>query len=378
MTTTLAGPVEDAAAPERRVVVLGPNWFATVMGTGIVAVAAASLPWRPEPLLLAARGAWVVAAVLLVTVTAATVLHHRRQGTGPGRYLGDPALVHFHGAAAMAPLTVGAGALLVGRPVLGAAVAVAVAVVLWVVGTLLGLATALLLPAHVRRRGWYRPEQAGGAWLMPVVPPMVSAATGPLLLPHLPAGAPRAVLVGLCLALFVLALALSAVVLVALGRRLVRHGVGPAAAVPTLFLVLGPLGQSVTAAHTIGAGASQDRPGRGTALGLAYGLPVWVLAVACLVAASAVLLRTAVRTGVPFSMTWWSFTFPVGTVVTGTSALAARTGSALLADAAVVLFVVLVAAWLVVAARTLGGLRDGTLLRPVPHPPSGAPAPQRR
>ena len=35
-------------------------------------------------------------------------------------------------------------------------------------------------------------------------------------------------------------------------------------------------------------------------------------------------VKTA-RAGLPFSLTWWSFTFPVGTVVTGTSQLALYT-----------------------------------------------------
>ena len=80
-------------------------------------------------------------------------------------------------------------------------------------------------------------------------------------------------------------------------------------------------------------------------------------------------------------MTWWSFTFPVGTVVTGTSALSAATGSAVLADLAVTLYVLLVAAWLLVAGRTVAGLRGGSLLRPAGGPvggPTGAPAPRSR
>jgi hypothetical protein len=41
---------------------------------------------------------------------------------------------------------------------------------------------------------------------MPVVPPMVSAATGALLLPHTPAGQPRLTLLPACSAMFGLSL----------------------------------------------------------------------------------------------------------------------------------------------------------------------------
>ncbi|HWJ84186.1 MAG TPA: hypothetical protein VNR62_02085 [Cellulomonas sp.] len=54
----------------------------------------------------------------------------------------------------------------------------------------------------------------------------------------------------------------------------------------------------------------------------------------------------------PFGLPWWSFTFPVGTVVTGTSALAAATGAALFSWAAVALYLALVGAWAVVGTAT--------------------------
>ena len=66
-------------------------------------------------------------------------------------------------------------------------------------------------------------------------------------------------------------------------------------------------------------------------------------------------LRTARAAGgrLPFALTWWSFTFPVGTCVTGTIALAARSSDTALRDVAVVLYVLLALAWLVVAMRTV-------------------------
>ena len=72
-----------------------------------------------------------------------------------------------------------------------------------------------------------------------------------------------------------------------------------------------------------------------------------------------------------FALTWWSFTFPVGTCVTGTSQLALHTDLGLFRWSAVILFVVLLAAWVLVLNRTARGSFRGTLLTPPlvsPHP----------
>lgn len=79
--------------------------------------------------------------------------------------------------------------------------------------------------------------------------------------------------------------------------------------------------------------------------------------------AAAVTLRTVRRRGLPFTLTWWSFTFPLGTCVTGTNLLVERLGTPALAAVATALYVLLVAAWLVVGARTVhGALVRGNLL----------------
>ena len=77
-------------------------------------------------------------------------------------------------------------------------------------------------------------------------------------------------------------------------------------------------------------------------LGVLYGVPVWGFAVLWTAIAAAITLRTA-RRHLPFSLTWWSFTFPVGTCVTATTTLAVQTGSAVLRVAAAVWYAALVA-----------------------------------
>ena len=56
----------------------GPNWFASVMGTGIVATAAATLPVQWPGLREFATVVWVLAAGWLVVLTAAEIVHWAR------------------------------------------------------------------------------------------------------------------------------------------------------------------------------------------------------------------------------------------------------------------------------------------------------------
>jgi C4-dicarboxylate transporter/malic acid transport protein len=363
-----ARPSADRVRPVGRpgLAYVGPNWFAAVMGTGIVANAAATLPFHVPGLLGVAAGIWVLDALLLVVLGLATARHwsgHRDVARG---HLAHPVMGNFYGAPAMALMTVGAGALLVGTPVLGQQAAVAVDAVLWTAGTLLGLGTAVVVPYLAFTSGGAEPDAAFGGWLMPVVPPMVSAATGPLLLPHLPAGQWQLALQLACTMMFGLTLLASLVIITLLWGRLVQHSLPAAATVPTLWIVLGPLGQSVTASHVLGGSAVDVLPAPyGTAfeaMGLVYGAPVWGFAMLWLALAVAVTVRTA-RRGLPFTLTWWSFTFPVGTVVTGTSGLAALTGADFLVVAAGLFYLALVAVWLLVATRTVRHVHDGRLLR---------------
>ncbi len=167
--------------------------------------------------------------------------------------------------------------------------------------------------------------------------------------------------------MFGMSLLASLIIITLLWSRLARYKVGAAAAVPSLWVVLGPLGQSITAANALGAqaghaGLPAPYPTAAHAFGLFYGLPVWGFAMLWAAIAITITARTA-RSGLPFSLTWWSFTFPVGTVVTGTAALAVATGSDLFRVAASVFFAGLLVAWLVVGVRTARGVRSGLLLR---------------
>jgi tellurite resistance protein TehA-like permease len=66
----------------------------------------------------------------------------------------------------------------------------------------------------------------------------------------------------------------------------------------------------------------------------------------------------------PFALTWWSLTFPVGTFVTGTTQLANHTELPAFSVAAVVAYVALLGTWALVAVQTARGSVGGSLFAP--------------
>lgn len=369
-TATSHGLLRDLDSPGSMIEHITPNWFASVMGTGIVATAAATLPVQNIVLHVAAVVMWLLASTALVVVSALFAAHwlaHRRVALA---YTAHPVMMQFYGAPPMALLTVGAGASLVGVDILGQSLATSIFVVLWTVGTALGLATSVVVPYVMITRRRIADTVALPAWLMPVVPPMVSASTGALLLPHIADGQWRlAMLVG-CYALFGLALVTGLMVTTAVLGRLLHGDVLPVQAAPTIWITLGVIGQSVTAANLLGADAAMvftgDRSEVATALhaaGILFGTVMGGFGAMMFALATALTLHAA-RRGLRFSLAWWSFTFPIGTCVTGAAALGRALESSAVEALAVVLFAVLVTAWTTVATRTVREAYRGRVFLP--------------
>ncbi|MGI5200056.1 TDT family transporter [Spirillospora sp. CA-108201] len=356
---------------------LGPNWYAAVMGTSIVANGANALPVDVPGLHAFAVAVWAGSLLMLLALMAARAVHFARHAdVARSQLLDNPATAVFYGCPPMAMLAVGYGTLMLGPEVLGARTAVALDAVLWTLGTLYAVLAAAGVPYLMITR--HRPGPANPTWLLPVVAPMVAAALGPALVPHLPEGQARATLLFGCYGLFGASLLATLVLLPGIWARLAGGPPSPVALTPTLFLVLGPLGQSTTAVVQMANAAGQAAPGYAAAMrafAVLYGAPVMGFALLWLAIAATANLR-ALRGGMPFAMTWWAFTFPVGTCVTGASGLARITGLDALTDVAVLLYVLLVTAWAVAGVQTVRGALSGRLFLPaVPRPAPLRPLP---
>jgi C4-dicarboxylate transporter/malic acid transport protein len=317
---------------------------------------------------------WVIAAVLLAVLIVLVGGHWLRHPRVARTHARNPQMAHFYGAAPMAMMTVGAGAVLVSGDLIGQRTAVNLDWVLWTAGTLGGLFTAVSIPFLMFTQLHVEPDAAFGGWLMPVVPPMVSAATGALLIPHMAPGTGRETMLYGCYAMFGLSFAASMNIIAMIWSRLVLYGTSGSARVPTLWIVLGPLGQSITAAGLLATSASTGVVDRKladamNAFAIIFGVSVWGFAVLWIALATSLTVRT-LRRGMPFALTWWSLTFPVGTFVTGTAQLATHTHLPAFKVAAAIAYVGLLLTWILVTVRTVRGSMRGNLLN---LPPSSDP-----
>ena len=348
---------------------LGPNWFASVMGTGIIANAAASLPVFSDKLHGFALIVWCLASFMLIGLVFATcALLFQRQNVWK-KHFRDPMMAQFYGAPPMAMLTVAGGTLLLGDNVIGQEFAHKITWALWFIGTITGLGSAIIIPYRLFTKFQVRQDSAFGGWLMPVVPPMVSAAIGAMLVPYAPVGVLRETMFYLCFSMFGLSLVAALIIISMIWSRLAHHGTSGTSRVPTLWIVLGPLGQSMTAAGILGTVAKAALPSQiahGFELfAVLYSVPIFgfVLLWTCL---ATLLTLRARRRQMRFALTYWAFTFPVGTCVTGIAQLAHHTGLPLFKWASIFYYIGLLIAWAVAAFGTTKGMITGHLFRPPP------------
>ncbi|TKB06949.1 C4-dicarboxylate ABC transporter [Desulforhopalus sp. IMCC35007] len=337
------------------------------MGTGIIANASATLPLFSDRLHFFALLIWCLASLMLTGLMVATFIFFL-QGRGAwARHFSDPMMAQFYGAPPMAMLTIAGGAFLLGETIIGQNLAYTIAWFLWFFGTIAGLASAIVIPYRLFTKFKVRQDSAFGGWLMPVVPPMVSATIGAMLVPTAPEGVLRETMFYLCFSMFGLSFFAAMIIISMIWSRLAHHGTSGTSRVPTLWIVLGPLGQSMTAAGVLGNVAAGALPshiaGAFKLFAVLYSVPVFgfVLLWTCL---ATLLTIRAHRRQMRFALTYWAFTFPVGTCVTGIALLFHHTGLPLFAWASLFFYTGLLIAWAVAAFGTTKGMITGYLFRP--------------
>ncbi len=309
---------------------LGPQWFATVMGLAGLALAwAAAVPTMGPAAEWVARGIGGFAALLFLGLLA---LFSRRGQLHPEALTAD--LLHPVRHAFFATITVALILLAtLGHALFGVSV---VWTSLWLIACLLQFAVTVWVLSR-----WWRGNNIGGFQWPGITPVLIIPVVGNVLAPlaGVPLGQHEWAAVQFGVGLF-----LWPVVLTLIMARIGVHGLWPDRLLPTGFILVAP--PAIVGLALLRFGAAQ-----------AWAQGCWGIALFFLLWASQVLKPMLAQ---PFSMAWWALSFPLAAFAALTLRLA-PTGQPFTFLA----MPVLALATLVIAALclwTVRGLQQGTLL----------------
>jgi C4-dicarboxylate transporter/malic acid transport protein len=361
-SSATTGQAPNAARPDFDTIVrnFAPSWFAAVMGTGVLAVNSFNFGQTYPP--LHAVG-WVVHwcnvgfFLLLIGPWILRWIWYRPAAVAALRH---PVTSQFYATIAIALLVLGLQFVLYGHDL-------RLAAAIWGAGVLLTILFGFLAPWVLFTSDQVTLEHVHPGMFIPPVGLTVIPLAGNLLAAQATGVAKEGLLVldfaslgaGFFLWLGLLALTVHAFII---GPPL------PGEMVPTVWINLGPIGVSIVSLIGLVAAApfvTVKEPIDVGAL-LLWGFGVWWL-----VMALSMTLHRRVLRDLPFSLTWWAFTFPLGAFAAASYRLGTLFHLHSVWVVGLLAYALLLVLWSAAFVNTVLGVFRGTLFAPP------APAPTK-
>ena len=344
-----------------------PNWFAATMGTGVLALALAQLPVHIPGVHTFAEGLWLFNIGLFILFSVLYGARWVLYFDEARRIFGHSTVSMFFGTIPMGLATIINGFLVFGVPRWGEGM-VQVAEVLWWIDVAMALGCGVLIPYLMFTRQDHSIDQMTAVWLLPVVAAEVAAASGGLLAPYLSDTAMQFHVLITSYVLWAFSVPVAFSILTILILRMALHKLPHESMAASSWLALGPIGTGALGLLLLGADAPAIFAANGLArigeivegLGLISGVILWGVGLWWIVMAALITIRYF-RSGIPFNLGWWGFTFPLGVYSLATLRLGSMLHLSFFDVAGCVLVLALALMWLLVGTRTVQGAYRGEL-----------------
>lgn len=344
-----------------------PNWFTATMGTGVVAMILAQLPFASSVLFMLATKLWQFNILLFITFSILYSLRWILFPTEAKQIFNHPNMSLFLGAIPMGLATIVNGFLSFGVHLYGD-IAIQIATYLWYLDVFLAVLIAWVVPFCMFSCQDHQLQRMTAVWLLPIVACEVAASSAGLLLQHLAADHHALAILIMGYVLWGISVLPAFAILTILMLRLALHQLPEKEVAISSWLCLGPIGTGALALLLLGQQAPRILNAVGLeelativpAIGIIGGLVLlgfglWWFGIAVL---------TTVRhasTGIPFNLGWWGLTFPFGVFILAIFNLAHQLQFNFLTYIAVALSIVLLALWALVMKKTVVGAYSGQL-----------------
>nr|WP_314486228.1 TDT family transporter [uncultured Pseudomonas sp.] len=365
--STVLRPFSQLQHPREVIRQFTPNWFAATMGTGVLALALAQLPVQLPGVRIFAEGLWLFNIGLFILFSALYGARWVLFFDEARRIFGHSTVSMFFGTIPMGLATIINGFLVFGVPRWGDAM-VQVAEVLWWVDVAMALGFGVIIPYLMFTRQDHTIDQMTAVWLLPVVAAEVAAASGGLLAPYLTDTVMQFHVLITSYVLWAFSVPVAFSILTILILRMALHKLPHESMAASSWLALGPVGTGALGLLLLGADAPAIFAANGLAgmgeivegVGLIAGVILWGVGLWWIVMAAMITVRYF-RSGIPFNLGWWGFTFPLGVYSLATLRLGSVLHLTFFNVAGCVLVLALALMWLVVGKRTLVGAYRGEL-----------------
>ncbi|WP_249672133.1 TDT family transporter [Pseudomonas abieticivorans] len=365
---TATRPFSQLQHPREVIRQFTPNWFAVVMGTGVLALALSLMSPTWPAVHALARGLWLLGMAQFVLFSALYLARWVLFFDEARRIFGHSTVSMFIGTIPMGLATLLNGYWLFGLPQWGDG-AVPLVEALWWLDVGMALLCGVGIPFLMFTRQAHSIDQMTAVWLLPVVAAEVAAASGGLLAPHLadPAAQLRVLVTSYVLWAFSVPVAFA--ILTILLLRMALHKLPHENMAASSWLALGPIGTGALGMLVLGAHAPQVFAANAVlpvvgqvaqGLGVIAAISLWGFGLWWMLLAVLITLRY-LRSGIPFNLGWWGFIFPLGVYTLATVRLGEVLHMSFFTVVGQVLVVVLALMWLMVFGKTVRGAWRGEL-----------------
>ncbi len=329
-----------------------PSWFASVMGTGILAMNSffysSYLPFLKD----FAYGLFYFNVLLFFILLVPWILRwviFRKEALND---LEHPVISNFYSTIAVGMLVLSSNFIVLGKYML-------VGEIFWFVGAILTIFFGIIIPFIMFKGSHVKVDHVNPGWFIPPVGLIVIPISGSLIIPHV-SGIVKELVILLNYfgwgAGFFLYISLFAIVM----YRFILHHPMPNTLAPTVWINLGPIGAGTVALVNLVKNSqfvTVKEPF------FVFGLLFWGFGIWWVIMAIALTLYYIKKLKLPYTMAWWAFTFPLGAYVAATHSISSIFKIQLIDYIGFSLYWLLVAFWIITLIKTSIRAYHGTLFK---------------
>ncbi len=329
-----------------------PSWFASIMGTGILAITSLFYSQYIPLLKSLAYVLFYLNITLFFVLLIPWILRwifFRKEAL---KDLEHPILSNFYATIAIAMLVLAANFIVIDKNI-------EMGEIFWYIGTLLTILFAILTPYLMFKNEHVKLDHINPAWFIPPVGLIVIPIAGSLIIPHV-SGMLKELVIFLNYfgwgSGFFIYLALFAISM----YRFILHKPLPGTLSPTIWINLGPIGAGTIALVNLIKNSvfiTMREPF------FIFGFLFWGFGIWWVVMAIVMTLQYIKKLKLPYAMSWWAFTFPLGAYVGASHTISSLFGIQLIDYIGFALYWLLVLFWTTTFVKTFIHAYHGTLFK---------------